>query len=167
MENRSLETPESKKSLYSPPLSLLIVVILTHAWPTAHFEVVPDITLPMVYYWGVFQPRTLLVPSFLFIGLLEDILLGAFFGTTALVWLITYFATQTQRKFLGEKGFLIIWIGFSIICLVAYGVKSFIYIYASDKLPSLNHIFLSYLFTLALYPLVARCVLPLGRRKNV
>lgn len=167
MQNQLLRSEPTKLDHFIPSLTLMGLIILTHAWPTAHFEVIPDFALILVYYWSVFRANFVLVSSLFVIGLLEDILVGTFLGTTPLIWLITYFATQTQRKYLLERKFLMIWVGFTFVALVAYTTKALTLYYSADMLPSFKNTAFSYLLTVLFYPVLAKFISPLNKYSNV
>lgn len=82
-------------------------------------DIAPALPLMAIYYWVVFRPD--LMPRLLVfaLGLFHDALIGAPFGLTALIYLLTHGFVLNQRRFLVGKPFWIFWAGFAIVTPVA------------------------------------------------
>lgn len=79
--------------------------------------VTPSLSLMAVYYWTLYRPD-LMPPALIFlIGLVQDVVSGAYLGLTPLLLLGTYsFAVSQRRLFLG-KPFALAWGGFLLVLL--------------------------------------------------
>ena len=155
MKNFSVEPQEGGLFLSMPALTLLGVILLSNAWPSSHFQIVPDVTFAVVYYWSVFRETSPLAGTFFILGFLEDSLTGVLFGLTPLIWLTLYLLTSTQKRFLFGKNFLLIWVGFAFIAFSAYVLKWVLVSYLTENPVSFSPVLFSYFLTVALYPLLA------------
>jgi len=104
-----------------PGVTTVFLVFLAHLHlPFPYYtEIAPALPLMGVYYWVVFRPD--LMPRILVfaIGLFQDALIGAPFGLTAMIYLLTHAFVLSQRRFLVGKPFWIFWSGFAIVAPVA------------------------------------------------
>lgn len=139
----------------APILTLLTIVVLGQAWPSEDLQVTPDIPFSVVYYWSVFRREAPLPITFFLIGLMEDSFTGAPIGFTSLLWLCIYFVTLTQRRFLLERTFPIVWVGFAFVCLVAFSIKYWVMGFFVINSVSIYPILFSYFFTVGIYPVLA------------
>ncbi len=116
--------------------------------------VAPFLSLMAVYYWTLYRPD-LMPPVLIFlIGLVQDLIGGAYLGLTPLLLLGTYsFALSQRRLFLG-KPFALIWGGFLLVLLatssLSWGAVSLI---ARTPVPLLQP-GLQFISTLLLFPLM-------------
>ncbi|WP_395826302.1 rod shape-determining protein MreD [Elstera sp.] len=116
--------------------------------------VTPSLSLMAVYYWTIYRPD-LMPPALIFlIGIVQDVVSGAYLGLTPLLLLGTYaFALSQRRAFLG-KPFALAWGGFFLVLLAT---TSFTWIIVSliarTPVPLLQPA-LQFLSTLLLFPLV-------------
>jgi rod shape-determining protein MreD len=104
-----------------PGLTTVLLVFVAHLHlPFPHYaEIAPALPLMGVYYWVVFRPD--LMPRLLVfgIGLFQDALIGAPFGLTAIIYLLTHAFVLSQRRFMVGKPFWIFWSGFAIMAPIA------------------------------------------------
>lgn len=80
-----------------------------------------------VYYWSAYRPT--LVPLWLvfILGLLLDLLSGAPVGLNAFVLVAARWLVTDQRLFLTGQPFMIVWLGFIIVCAIAAAAQWLIY----------------------------------------
>lgn len=116
--------------------------------------VAPFLSLMAVYYWTLYRPDLMLPVLIFLIGLVQDLIGGAYLGLTPLLLLGTYsFALSQRRLFLG-KPFALIWGGFLLVLLatssLSWGAVSLI---TRTPVPLLQP-GLQFLSTLLLFPLM-------------
>jgi len=139
------------------PAALSFVLVLLTVVPLpfpGYGTIVPMLALGSVFFWAVHYP-SLLPPAAVFaIGLVQDVLTGALFGSGAVVLLLAYGAVVYQRIFFRNKSFLVIWWSFMI---VAMGAGALAWVLASlfsgqviPPAPALYQV----LVTIAIYPLL-------------
>lgn len=114
----------------------------------------PFLSLMAVYYWTIYRPD-LMPPVLIFvIGILQDVIGGAYLGLTPLLLLGTYsFALSQRRLFLG-KPFALTWGGFFLVLLGTTSMSWIIVsLIARTPVPLLQPL-LQFGATLLLFPLV-------------
>lgn len=74
--------------------------------------VVPAVALPCVYFWSVFRPSAMPPPAAFGLGLLQDLLSAAPFGTGTLTLVLTHGLAARWRFFLARQSFLVVWLVF-------------------------------------------------------
>jgi rod shape-determining protein MreD len=136
-------------------LSFVLVLLAVIPWPCPGYgTIVPMLALCSVFFWAVHYPSLLPPVAVFAIGLLQDVLTGALFGSGAVILLLAYGAVVYQRIFFRNKSFLVIWWSFMI---VAFGVGALSWMLASlfsgrmiPPEPALYQV----LVTIAVYPLL-------------
>jgi rod shape-determining protein MreD len=137
-------------------LLLLVSFILTVPHNFLSFGgFTPFYTFIIIYYWFLFFPKTLPVLSVFIIGIFQDIMFGFPLGLNAL-FLVTYWLiVGYYKRFLFNKPFNVIWIGFVLSLLYVVLLQSFIlckFFYYS--LPQLLPLFFGWYFSCLLYPVM-------------
>lgn len=137
-------------------LTLTLLILSMVPLPIAGYRMVaPAVVLMSVYHWTVYRPD-LLPPIVVFsVGIVQDLLTGAPFGTGPLTLLLVHLVVSSQRRFLLGKTFPIVWWGFG---LVATG--TFVILWAAGSaltgaLLDLRAAAFKCLLTIAFYPLFA------------
>lgn len=100
-----------------PPVSTAILMILAAA-PVGFPSSVEAVTLPCIFFWSVFRPGSMSPPAAFALGLLQDLLTMAPFGTGILILLLIHGVALRFRHFIARQSFLIVWL---IFCLFALG----------------------------------------------
>lgn len=72
----------------------------------------PLLTFIVLYFWTIHRPRSLPYTTIFLLGLLKDILENSVFGLNALCLLIFNFMAKSQRKYIINRAFIVIWAGF-------------------------------------------------------
>ncbi len=136
-------------------LSLFFVLLAALPLPIPGYSsIVPMLVLASVFFWAIHQP-SLLPPVVVFaIGLAQDALSGAPMGAGAVVVLLAYGVTVSQRRFFHNRSFIQVWVGFMVVAAAA-AVLGWLLTAANVGLfvPSRAALF-QYLLTVAVYPLV-------------
>ncbi len=75
--------------------------------------------LPIIplFYWAVFRSNALSLGAVFIIGLILDFLSGVPIGAHAFIYVLVFFMSKNQRRFLTGQGFLMMWVYFLCICL--------------------------------------------------
>ena len=77
------------------------------------------LALMSIYYWTIHRPD-LLPPSAGFAaGIFHDFVAGLPVGVTAVVFLSVHAVLVSQRRFFVGKTFLVLWLGFVLVAMVA------------------------------------------------
>lgn len=76
----------------------------------------PDFFYMVIYYWTVYRPQLLPCAAILFLSLLKDIIEYNTLGISSLSALFFQLIILSQRKFLFNRAFIVVWLGFAF-CL--------------------------------------------------
>lgn len=104
-----------------PTASAVIVVIMGVApsGVTNMGPVTPFFTVAVIFFWVLARPSLMPPASVFAIGFIQDILSGGPVGLWALTLLIVEFFSLSERKLLLGQSYLINWLGFASIVLIA------------------------------------------------
>lgn len=115
----------------------------------------PAVGIICVYFWMFHRPDLFNLWSVYFLGMIDDIISSAPFGSNILAVLVMYMLVNNTQRFFNSKPFTFIWYGFAGLALVTMLVRWLVVsIYYSQFLP-LTILGFSYLVTIAAYPLVS------------
>ncbi|HYF09830.1 MAG TPA: rod shape-determining protein MreD [Acetobacteraceae bacterium] len=113
-----------------PGVSTALLMILAAA-PVGIPAAVEAVTLPCIFFWTVFRPGSMSAPAVFLLGLLQDLLTMAPFGTGVLVLLLLHAVALRFRLAIARQSFLIVWLvfcahalGATLLDWVLYGVLS-------------------------------------------
>jgi rod shape-determining protein MreD len=104
------------------PTLITLVLALLPALPIrlpGDFTIVPALTLMSVYYWTIYRPDLLPLPTIFGVGVLEDVVTGAPLGLTALTLLGCWALVVGQRRIFFGRPFGIVWGGFLLVAGLA------------------------------------------------
>lgn len=139
------------------PAGISFLFVLMAAVPVpipGYSSIVPMLGLATVFFWAVHDPKLLPPVAVFAIGLVQDALSGAQMGANAVVLLMCYGLTLSQRRFFRNRSFIQVWGGFSILAFGAAILSWVVAMIGSGLfLPSRAAVF-QYLLTIAVYPLV-------------
>ena len=108
-----------------------------------------------VYFWLLYRPDVFNLLSVYFLGLTEDIISSAPFGSNIFALLVMYVLVTNLSRFFNAKPFIIIWYGFALLSLVTFLSRwLLVSVYYSHFLP-LATVMFSYLVTAAVYPILS------------
>ena len=99
------------------PFGLTVLLVLINVLPLhvpGLSSVMPLFPLISIYLWAVHHPNLMPAYAVFLIGFLQDTLIGTPIGLHILTYLMVYGTVVWQRRFLAEKPFVVIWVGFSL-----------------------------------------------------
>ena len=139
-----------------PLLSSLLFLLISYM-PMNYLVVGANVKLMVgficVYFWLLHRPDLFSLGSICVLGLFEDVLSSAPFGSNLFALLMLYVLVHNLSTFFNAKPFIFIWYGFAMLVFAVLFAKwLLISIYYSQFLPIMPILF-SYLFTVAFYPL--------------
>lgn len=115
----------------------------------------PAIGLICVYFWMLHRPDLFNLWSVYLLGLVDDIITSAPFGSNIFALLVLYVLIINTSQFFNAKPFVVTWYGFAILSLITILSRWLVVsIYYSQFLP-LTMVMFSYLVTIAAYPLLS------------
>tara|TARA_A100001037_G_scaffold204443_1_gene182903 strand:+ start:1501 stop:2025 length:525 start_codon:yes stop_codon:yes gene_type:complete len=144
-----------------PTLTVILLIFLAQLpVPLPFFpDVAPALPLMAIYYWVVFRPD--LMPRMLVfaLGLIQDALIGAPFGLTALIFLLVYAFVMSQRRFVVGKPFWIFWAGFAIVTPVAAIVTWILVSVLRGSVMPTDAVLMGMMLTVVTFPVIAWALL--------
>jgi len=140
------------------PFGMTFVLILLETMPLpfpAAVSTAPSLVLIALFFWTVYRPE--LVPAIIVFaaGLLLDVVSGAPLGINALVLLLVCGGVRSQRRFLADKPFVVVWLGFVVTAIYAGALYWLAYAIIQGTLPYANRLIAQLVVTVAIYPLFA------------
>ena len=144
---------------YSMPLLVTLSALVLAMAPLNLFQgyaPAPDVVLASVFFWAIFGPQFLPAWAVFVLGISQDFATGAPIGFWALIYLVAYGFSLSQRVFFFGRTVRGVWVGFTIVALVMSLVTWVAAsTYYSNWLP-IGPIFLQALVSIAVFPLVAK-----------
>lgn len=119
-------------------------------------SVAPWLPMIAVFYWALNRPDLMPPTAAFAIGLAEDILSGAPIGANAAVFVLLHAGLETQRGFLLNKPFAILWFGFAVAALAAALLVWLATMAASLALIDGRAVLLQAMTTIGAFPIVFR-----------
>ena len=108
---------------FSLPLIVALVATFLMMTPVNLLSVpAPDIALIAVFFWAISGPAFLPAWAVLLLGLTQDFATGAPIGFWALIYLVAYGFTLSQRVFFTGRTGLGAWLGFTLVAVLAAAV---------------------------------------------
>jgi rod shape-determining protein MreD len=101
-----------------PTVTTAVLMVLAPV-PLGVPGTVAAVALPCVYFWSVFRPSAMPPPAAFGLGLLQDLLTAAPFGTGTLTLVLTHGVAARWRGFLARQSFLVVWLAFCGFAVVA------------------------------------------------
>jgi rod shape-determining protein MreD len=117
--------------------------------------VVPAVALPCVYFWSVFRPSAMPPPAAFGLGLLQDLLTIAPFGTGTLTLVITHGVALRFRGFLARQSFLVVWLVFCAFAAVAAALGWALQALLGWRIPPVAPGVTQACLSIGLYPIIA------------
>lgn len=140
----------------TPSLLLLFLVVLGQlpfSLP-GDSAVTPYFVLMAVFYWGLHRPDLLPATIVFLVGLLQDALEGEPFGVNAFVLIAVYWFVVSQQRHIGGRAFLVLWLVFAAVGLVAESLRWLLISTLTTTLITPWSVTFEYLMTVALYPIL-------------
>lgn len=140
------------------PLLTSIVLVLVSFVPLDFASVNnlrPDVGLMCVFFWMIHRPDVFNLFSVYLLGMVEDIVTSAPFGSNIFACLVMYLLVSNLAAYLNGKPFVVTWYGFALLCLITMMSRwLLVSVYYSQFLP-LSLMMFSLLFTIAFYPVIS------------
>ncbi len=148
------------------PAAVLLLLILLNAMPL-HVPYVaaatPLLPLMAVFHYSLFRPHYLPNWLALLFGLLIDVLSGGPLAVNGLVFLCVRYFVAANQRFLIDKPFLMIWLGYALVSAGAvtatWALNAFLMWQPIDPRPAA----FQFLMSLAIYPFANWII---GRSQN-
>jgi rod shape-determining protein MreD len=140
------------------PFFLSLVLVVLSVIPThipVYMEVAPILPLVSIYHWAIYRPNLLPVFAVFILGLLQDIMVGTPIGLYTLVFLTVYGIVTSQRRFFTGKSFLLYWLGFAAIAMLASFESYFLGSVWNGIILDFNAAIFQYLILLGIFPTLA------------
>lgn len=100
-------------------IGFVLLVLSVFPIPTGHFgDVRPGFILMAVYYWSIMWPSVMTYLTTFLIGIAFDLLAGAPPGMNAMTLLMVQAVTRSQRKFMINQSFRVIWAGLALVAFL-------------------------------------------------
>ena len=133
---------------------VLALCVPTHL-PLSHFFR-PDLAMACLYFWVLYRSDLFSILCVLILGVVSDSLSGTPFGLNLLVFVVAYILTLTYGSYVNTKPFFISWIGFALVFLLVLFLKWILLSIYHKTFLLTEHIALTYVTTVLIYPLMAR-----------
>jgi rod shape-determining protein MreD len=140
------------------PMAVTVMLVLLSMVPLylpGYAAVAPALALMSIYYWAIHRPDLIRPSAAFVIGLLQDMLVGAPLGMTALVLLLCHWVVVSQRGFFLANSFVLLWVGFAFIVFGAALVQWLAFSILTLTVMPLEAALFQALLTLALFPVFA------------
>lgn len=135
-------------------LLLLFVSYIPLDLPISN-NISPAVGMICTYFWLLHRPDVFNLLSVYLLGLTEDVISSAPFGSNIFALLVLYVLVTNLSRFFNAKPFVIIWYGFALLSLVTFLSRwLLVSVYYSHFLP-LATVMFSYLVTAAAYPILS------------
>lgn len=159
MRDFSLEKePWEKKIWRRLPKLFTVFVLLVSVLPLSfagYASVRAPIVLIPVFYWVIFRPHSFSAFAVFLLGIALDFLENTPLGINSLFLLAFFLFSASQRRFLTNKPFIFLWVGFGIICFSCLLFKWLVVSVMCARFLPLSLTFVSWLLLVLLYPFVA------------
>lgn len=140
-----------------PLLISAIFIFIEHAMTLCDISnISPMLGLSCVFFWLFYRSDMFNIFSVTFLGALSDMLNYTPMGASLFSFLLMYVLEMKISKYMSNKLFVVNFTSFAaLFLLVLLAQWVILCLYYKEILPFLN-VFLSWLLTVSLYPLVAR-----------
>lgn len=124
-------------------------------------DVTPYFMVITIFYWAIYRP-SFLQPLWIFaLGILQDLVIGYPVGVHAILYLVLHYTVKNQRTFLTGQTYFVLWMIFSMVCLVFLFVEWGFFSIVSWTLFDYHPVVSSWLLTILFYPLINWIFAPL------
>ena len=151
--------------LIAPALMTIMLVVLAQVpVPLPDYAVVsPGLALMSVYYWAVSRPELLPAPVVFAVGLFQDMLSGVPAGMNALLLLLAYGITVSQRRVFSGRSFSVVWSGFLLAAAAVGAAQWLLMSILAGSLLAPQPVLMQFMLTVALYPVLAWVLVQIHR----
>ncbi|MBV9734996.1 MAG: rod shape-determining protein MreD [Acidisphaera sp.] len=99
--------------------ALLLLLLAAPLGLVGQAELQPALLLDCVFFWSLFRPASMPPIAVFVLGLLADLIGDAPIGANVLMLLIVYGLAVHWRRVLARQGFLLVWLVFCGVAVVA------------------------------------------------
>lgn len=158
MEDSLTEILESNIKKFLP--FLWSVVLLLIAYVPIHLPLSqylrPDVGMICVYFWALYRQDLFGAVSAFILGFVADSLSAVPIGVNCFSFMFVFTLASTFGSYVNSKPFALSWGGFAVISLLAFIIKWLLCSVFYSKFLALGGVFIAYLASVLLYPLIAR-----------
>lgn len=156
MSGPSWNNIDSAARNITPSLLLIFLVVLGQLPFSLPVDsaVTPYFVLMAVFYWGLHRPDLLPASVVFVVGLFQDALEGEPFGVNAFVLIAVYWFVASQQRHIGERSFMVLWLVFAVVGLVAETMRWLLVCLLTTTLIAPWPVTFEFLMTVALYPVL-------------
>ena len=128
------------------------ITILPYKSSSSSFLFMPFFPLMLIYFWSIYRPQSLPYFVIFILGLLKDILENGIFGLNAICFLLFQAMIRSQRKYIVNHTFIVIWSGFIFFSGIITVISVLLVKFNSDiNIHPLSIIFSQWLITILVY----------------
>jgi rod shape-determining protein MreD len=149
----------ARRVWYSLPLivtAAITLLALVPFRPLGAMIPAPDIVLAAVFYWAIFGPQFLPPWSVFALGLAQDFATGAPVGFWALIYLIAYGFTLSQRVFFIGRTGMGVWFGFVLVAFLTATVAWVLSSILFGRFVPVGPILFQTIVSVVVYPVASR-----------
>jgi rod shape-determining protein MreD len=144
-------------------MTVLLVVSLFPLTLGGYAEIRPAFILMAIYYWAIARPGIFTLPRVFILGIVFDLLAGFPLGLNTAIFVLAYWVTSTQRKFLLGQGFFVVWAAFAAVAAGNTFLQVLFFSAFSLSIVVPKAALVSLFFTCLLFPLVVPVLSAFGR----
>jgi len=102
-------------NFFLPTLTVLGLMMLEFTPSTPLSGIMPWLSMPAVFYWGLYRPQHLPVWLGFLLGLILDVLSGPVLGLYGVMYVLLRQVGKAQRRYLVMRNFIMLWLTFSAL----------------------------------------------------
>lgn len=157
------------KNIYAYALSFFVLFffLLTSSAPFwRDMSIYPNLFILMYYHWILYRPDLITLPHILILSLVRDGLFDHLIGVSAIHFFILYFALFSQRHFLLNHSFPIVYVGFLVFAFIDILISWLLSSYENQAWVPIQSFVFGFIPVSFLYPLTNVFSLAIQRRLN-
>lgn len=143
-------------------LALLLISIFPLPLGTMG-DIRPAFIVMVLYYWGITRPAILTLAVTLATGIAYDLLTAHPLGMNAAIFVLVYWTTRSQRKFLMGQSFLVVWAGLAMVVSCVSSLQWMLYSLFNMAMVNPFPVIVGAVFTIALFPLAVPVLSVFGK----
>lgn len=152
-------TERAQAFLQMVPAYMIVGVLFVSGLVSVSYPFTGPVKAPFflmaLYYWSLYRP-TLLPRWLVFVlGCLTDFIGGFPIGLHAVLYLLVQWIVSDQRKILMAQAFVMVWLGFAIVCSGFFGAQWVFFSLINWKLYTLGPTATAIIFGAALFPFIS------------
>jgi rod shape-determining protein MreD len=137
-------------------LSVLLVILSVVPLHIPALGLIKPVLIPAsIYYWSIYRPELMPMPSVFILGLALDMLQGSPFGVNAFSLLVVFGVVSSQRRFFHGKGFTVVWWCYMMVVAGVLGLNWLLNSLLNGQMIFAMPLVFSYILSIAIYPVLA------------